>query len=241
MTKKFENQYCIHCLGYFEELTDDHIFPKSWYPDSTPENTEKWVAPACFECNNRLGKIEEEAYKKFALSVSKNDIAASGVSEKVTRLYNPSLAKNEKDKRRKEANIRKIIPDLLYTDKMPKAIMKNCGPKKDESSKLYLVYVPFQLINPFAEKLIRGLEFKFRNKLVDPNIRRTQITYVPEEVNNVASAEMQELNDILNRDGIKVDRGPGFVVRHAIDKYDTSLYHITIWGKIEIWGDVSNK
>jgi len=241
MTKKFANQYCVHCLKYFEELTEDHIFPKSWYPDSTPQNIEKWVVPACFECNNKLGRIEEEVYKKIAPTMSYKDIASVSIPEKAIRLYNPSLAKDEEGKRCKEANIRKIIPDLLYTDEMPKAIMKNCGPKEGESGKLYLVHVSFVLLNPFAEKVIRGLEFKFRNKLIDPNIREIKIIHPSVEIDNIAPTEMQELNNILNTNGIKIDRGPGFIVRHVIDKYDTSLYHITIWGKIEIWGDVSNK
>ena len=78
-------------MGFFHDLTRDHIFPESWFPSSTLKGIEKWVAPACFACNNKLGKIEEESYKKLALSVNKDDIAASGVSEKVSRLYNPTI------------------------------------------------------------------------------------------------------------------------------------------------------
>jgi len=241
MSKKFTNQYCVHCLGYFEDLTEDHIFPESWYPDSTPQNMEKWVAPACFVCNNKLGKIEEETYKKLALSLNGNDIAASGVSEKANRLYNPFSAKDERDKRRREANIRKIIPDLIYTDKMPRGLMKNCGPIEGESGKLLLVHISIQeLLNPIAEKMIRGLEFKFRDKLIDLNIRKITIIHSPEEIDNFAPLEMEKLNNVLKKNGVKIDRGPGFIVRHAIDIYGTSLYHTTIWGKIEMWGVVSD-
>ncbi len=242
MSRKFVNQHCVHCLGYFNDLTEDHIFPESWYPDSTPQNVEKWTSPACFSCNNKLGKIEEETYKKLALSLSGNDTATSGVSEKVSRLYNPSLAKDERDKGRKESNIRNIIPDLMYTDEMPKNIMKNCGPKvNDFGKKLLLVHVPKELLDPFAEKLVRGLEFKFRNKLIDQSIKKIEKIYSIVGIENIASSEIQKLNNILNTNGIKIDRGPGFIVRYAIDIYDTSLYHVIIWGKIEIWCSVSNK
>lgn len=242
MSKKFINQYCVHCLGYFEDLPEDHIFPESWYPDSTPQNMEKWVAPACFGCNNKLGRIEDETYKKLALCLSGNEIAASGVSVKANLLYKPSLAKDKRDKGRKEANIRKLIPDLMYTDKMPKGLMKNCGPKEGDSEKLLLVHISIlELLDPFAKKVIRGLEFKFRNKLIDRNVRKITIIHPVVGIENIASSEMLELNNILNKNGVKVDRGPGFVVRHAIDIHGTSLYHVIIWGKVEMWGSVSGE
>lgn len=241
MTKRFVNQYCIHCLKYFENLTRDHIFPESWYPDSTPQNEEKWVAPSCLNCNNKLGKIEEDAYKKLALSVSKDDIAMSGVPEKLARLYNPLTAKDERDKNRKISNIKKIIPDIIRPDNIPiNAFMKNCGSKEGDTGKSYAIYVPFQILNSFADKVIRGLEFKIRNKLIDSDIRKIECVYSSVGIENIASTQIRELSNILNTNGIKVDRGPGFVVRHAVE-FDTSLYHITIWGKIEIWGSVSNK
>ena len=42
MTKKFTNLHCIYCLGYFENLTKDHVFPESWFPDSTPKGKVVW-------------------------------------------------------------------------------------------------------------------------------------------------------------------------------------------------------
>ena len=64
---KFVKQKCIHCLRFCEYLTEDHILPESWYPNNTPANIEKWVAPACNKCNSELGKIEEERVKQQAL------------------------------------------------------------------------------------------------------------------------------------------------------------------------------
>ncbi|MCK4539746.1 hypothetical protein KAU09_01165 [Candidatus Parcubacteria bacterium] len=241
MTKKFSNQYCIYCLKYFDDLTKDHIFPESWYPNSTPNNKEKWVAPACFDCNNKLGKIEEETYKKLAISVTKNDIAASGVSEKASRLYNPNTAKDKKSKTRKISNIKKIIPDVYPADKIPiNAFMKNCGLKENELNQKLAVNISFELLDSFAEKIIRGLEFKFRDKLINQEHRKIDIIHPPIGIDQIAPNEIKELNNILNQDGAKADCGPGFKIRYVVDIYNTSLYHIIIWGKIEIWGNVYN-
>jgi len=45
MAKKFPQGRCIHCLEEFSSLTSDHVFPDSWYPETTPDNLEKWQMP----------------------------------------------------------------------------------------------------------------------------------------------------------------------------------------------------
>lgn len=240
MPKKLIDQHCVHCLDYFEELTKDHIFPKSWYPDSTPQNIEKWVVPACLECNNKLGKIEDEAYKKLAACTENSDIAASGVSEKVIRLYDPRSAKNEKDRKRKEANIKKILTDLIYTDKIPKNLLKNFGPSASNSTfnRFMLVNISIpRLLDPITEKIVRGLEFKLMGQLINTD-RNIKTIHLPDST-EVIALELSKLNNILERNGAKVDRGPGFIVRYAKDIYGSTLYHIKIWGKWEIWAAVS--
>lgn len=237
MSKKFLNQYCVYCLNYFEELTEDHIFPRAWYPDSTPKDIEKWVAPACFKCNNKLGKIEEEIYKKLAICTNSNDIAASGISEKAVHLYDLSSATNERDKKRKEANLKKILPSLMYTDKMPKGLLKNFGPVKNTPHKSTLIHVSIpKLLNPITEKIVRGLEFKLMGKLINTN-RKIKTIHLPDSA-EVVALELAQLNNVLEKSGVKVNRGPGFIVRYAKDIYGSMLYHITIWGKWEIWAAV---
>src|SRR4030065_14138 len=51
---------CIYCLKYFDSITMDHVFPKSWYLKSVPKNIEKWKVPSCARCNNIYSKLEEK-------------------------------------------------------------------------------------------------------------------------------------------------------------------------------------
>jgi hypothetical protein len=60
---------CVHCLKDNVELTEDHMFPKAWYPDTTAENLEKWKIPSCLECNQRLGKLERDLIGRLALTL----------------------------------------------------------------------------------------------------------------------------------------------------------------------------
>jgi hypothetical protein len=42
------------------------------YPDTTPENLEKWQIPSCLECNQRLGKLENDLIGRIALTLDAN-------------------------------------------------------------------------------------------------------------------------------------------------------------------------
>ena len=74
---------CVHCLKDIDEMTDDHLFPVSWYPKSTPENLAKWKFPSCKECNSNLGKIEEDLLWRLGLTIDPADARSSGIAEKV--------------------------------------------------------------------------------------------------------------------------------------------------------------
>jgi hypothetical protein len=76
---------CVHCLGYFNDLTWDHVLPVSWYPD-IPSDLEKWAAPSCVSCNKKLGRIEEELLIKLGLCLDPRDKHSLGIPEK-----NPSI------------------------------------------------------------------------------------------------------------------------------------------------------
>lgn len=240
MSKKFKNQNCIYCLDHFKKLTKDHIFPRSWYPKSTPQDMEKWVVPACFECNNRLGKIEDEAYKKLAICIGSSNIAASGISEKAIRLYDLQSAKNKKDRRRREANLKKIIPDLMYTHKISNGFLKNFGPLNNNPNESISVRISMaELLDPIAKKIVRGLEFKLIGKLIN-NDKNIAIIHLTDSI-EVIPSELTQLNNILEKSGTKTDRGPGFVVRYVKDIHASMVYHITIWGKWEIWASAPGK
>ena len=66
--KKLGPGKCVHCLKDVEERNSDHVFPESWYPDSTPPNLEKWQIPSCIPCNSEYGKLEQDFCRKGAVA-----------------------------------------------------------------------------------------------------------------------------------------------------------------------------
>src|SRR4051812_38706332 len=49
---------CAYC-GSAPAVDDEHVFPRSWYPDTTPSTVKRVTVPACRSCNVRFKAIEE--------------------------------------------------------------------------------------------------------------------------------------------------------------------------------------
>ena len=105
---------CIHCLKTSNNITDDHVLPKSWYPENTPKEIEKWTAPACQRCNADLGKLEEDLKIKLALCLNPEDPDLRSITQDVIRALNPKKGRDPKDsaasmKKRKESGTQAVL------------------------------------------------------------------------------------------------------------------------------------
>jgi 5-methylcytosine-specific restriction endonuclease McrA len=76
---------CVHCLRETDATTKDHVFPSSWYPDSTPETVQRWTVPSCTDCNTFLGKLETDLLVRLALCLEPASASAAGISSKALR------------------------------------------------------------------------------------------------------------------------------------------------------------
>lgn len=85
MTRRPPPGKCVHCLAEPVLRTWDHVFPKSWYPTSTPANLEKWKIPACETCNREYGTLEHDLMLKIGLCLDPDTQESAGIVEKVLR------------------------------------------------------------------------------------------------------------------------------------------------------------
>src|ERR1035437_6096748 len=67
MSKKSPKGGCVHCLRFTDDITRDHVFPDSWYPESTPATVQRWTVPCCQPCNKELGVVESDLLVRLAL------------------------------------------------------------------------------------------------------------------------------------------------------------------------------
>ena len=77
---------CIHCLRLTESPEADHVFPDSWYPDSTPPTVPS--AGPHQATQNATGSTASSNYDlliRLVLSTDPNSDAASGLAARVFR------------------------------------------------------------------------------------------------------------------------------------------------------------
>jgi hypothetical protein len=73
---KRDQKRCVHCGQVLAEETRDHVFPKSWYPETATGEIQRWTVPSCDACNNKLGGIEKVVFNRLALCVDPRKAAS---------------------------------------------------------------------------------------------------------------------------------------------------------------------
>ncbi len=228
---------CIHCLNEFESLTWDHVFPESWYPETTKVNLEKWKIPSCAPCNEEYGRIEEDLLIKLGLCLDPKENKSSGIVQKVLRSLNPQYGKNKRDKQIRQAKRSKILKNALFGDNIPEegrypGFEKQLGNGKAE--KMAVLISP-DYIRKLAEKIVRGITYLDRNEFIDD----------PYIIDFVALLEdgNDDIHELLNKHGSITERQPGIYIKKAVAEDDnmSSIFYIEIWGRFKMYAYVTNK
>jgi hypothetical protein len=222
---------CVHCLKDDVELTSDHMFPKSWYPDTTAENLEKWTIPSCLECNQRHGKLERDLIGRVALSLDANNPASKGLAEKALRAINPAAAKNEGDAAARDARAKKLLGEMFKGEQIKgKNVVPGLGERWNRPIEQQLaIKIPEESFPAITEKIVRGLVYREDDAFIEP----------PQEILCQLATEegLDDVKALLIEHGKEFKREPGLVIRRAeLDGGD--LYEITFWDQFKTYATV---
>ena len=234
MSKRPSPGPCTYCLREGHR-TWDHVLPVSWYPDSTPADIEKWKVPACFACNNRLGKAESEVLVRLALCLDPNDNKSKGIAQRALRSLNPRFAKNENDKRARDRKRRQILKEVadLGPDPTSDRLFPGFGVQPDYGpGPHHATLLSEHHLTAVSDKIVRGLTF-IREGIPLP-LEYSLGTYFPREYDD---------NPVLlmfARVGGSLTRGPGFLVKYGVLSEDrlAGIYMVEIWGRLRIYASV---
>ena len=170
MAKNIDNKKCIHCLTIPDEITFDHVIPKSWYSAVHSKSVYKPKAPSCLKCNQGLGKQEKIVSHLMWACMPEEHPLRSELSEKFFRACGitpngellPGLTDRERNIRKlyakklfllaKSSNgfdEKNIFPGFGYHAGYPKNIQKIVQINSDLMSSILNV----------ASKVVRGFEY----------------------------------------------------------------------------------
>lgn len=222
---------CVHCLKEGVERNWDHVFPQSWYPDTTPADMEKWQIPSCIACNDRYGKLERDLIGRLGLALDAGNPASAGLAEKALRAINPEAAKNEGDAAARDARAKKILRETYKGEDLKE---KNAVPGLEERWDRPLeeqlgIRIPEESLPAMTEKIIRGITFREDGVFIEPDEKI--------EFFLVNDADVKEVKEMLDRAGKEFKREPGLVVRRARSA-GGDLYEITFWDQFKTYATV---
>lgn len=233
MAKRPDPGICTYCLGSFDRLTWDHVLPLSWYPDSTPDDLEKWKVPACIECNRRLGRIEEELLLRIGLCLEPSSISSLGISHKALRAVSPHYAKNERDRRIREQKRKKLLGEVKHFEDPPEeGLLPHFGPLPWlQYDGYHAVLIPEASLKSYTEKLVRGMSLILDGRMLDIDYE-IDLHVIREDGDREVLGLFEGRSNLYHR-------GLGFIVRRMVREDDRAwMYAFEIWGRLKFYSVV---
>ncbi len=234
MAKKLGPGKCVHCLKDVEERNSDHVFPESWYPDSTPLDLEKWQIPSCISCNEAYGRLEQDFLVRVGLCLDPHDPASKSIVEKAVRSLKPAAARNARDAQHRLGKGKRILAQALHGDKIPDhGVFLGLDDRwADIPSERTAILIPKQSFERITEKIVRGIFYIEDGIFIEP----------PYIIDFFASAEDDNSpwQQALERWGKVYERPPGIVVRRAVaEDRVSSIFEMTFWKQFKTYAAVS--
>lgn len=229
MAKRPKPGKCVHCLHDPVERNWDHVFPESWYPDTTPQNLYKWQIPSCIRCNRELGKIEDEFLVRVGLCLDPSAPASRSIVKKALRAMNPNAACNQADREARASLARRVAGNLLEGANIPDTGVYPTLSEKwgRPPSQRMAVQIPADSFRRLTEKIVRGIFYLEDKKFIEPPYRVLFFA--------VGDAAAQPIRELLNRAGVTYAREPGITVKRAVVPDDrlSSIFEIEFWGQFK--------
>jgi hypothetical protein len=237
MPKKFGPGKCIHCLKDVAERNSDHVFPESWYPDSTPPDVEKWQIPSCIPCNSDYGKVERDFLIKVGLCLDPYDPASASIVQKALRSLKPDAAHNQRDAQHRLYKRQRILEQALHGEQIPDhGGYPGLGARWPEiPGERTAILIPKEYFERITEKIVRGIYYIEDNIFIMPPY---VIDFFALPDDDTAS-----WHDAFDRWGKTYSREPGVLVRRAIaqDVGISSVFEITFWKQFKMFASVTKE
>jgi hypothetical protein len=228
---------CVHCLAEVAERDWDHVFPISWYPDTTPPDLEKWKIPSCLPCNHGYSKIEGDFRDRVGLCLDPDNPASQSIVEAAMRSIDAEQGRDPSDAQKRLIRARKLMSQTLHGAQIQEENLYPGMPRHEDvpAEDRVDMLIPTDYFPRMVHKIVRGMFYIHEHKFIEP----PYVTdfYLPIEANAIP------FEQLLNEFGTTYDRGPGLVVQRAVttDKEFTSLFKMTFWEQISLYATVTRE
>jgi hypothetical protein len=228
---------CVHCLKDAVERNWDHVFPLSWYPDSTPPNIEKWKIPSCVPCNSEYGRIESDFLSRVGLCLDPNNIASRGIVQSTLRSMDARAGRDARDSQRRMEKARRLWSETLQEGQFPQnsvypRIASRTAIPTDERVGMP---IPVEYFTLMTVKVVRGIFFVEEQRFIEPPYAIEHYAFDEEEA--------RPFEETLAKFGAIYAREPGLIVHRAVAVDDglSALMKITFWKQLTMYATVTRE
>jgi len=223
---------CVHCSKWNDNLTWDHVLPKSWYPDTTPPDLEKWKFPSCERCNNEFSELERDLFIRIGLCLDRNRPECRGIVEKVLRTLNPDSTNDLKEKEIRLKLKNKYLSEIEKVEHVPaQGVLPSFGKIPGTYyPELRQIKISQESLKKFTRKLVRGITWVEEKRIIKKD--RDINTFV------LNDQDAQEIYGRFFSRGNAYYRGPGWTIWRCSVPEDSrySLILTEIWGRFRLYG-----
>ncbi|MEK6869162.1 MAG: hypothetical protein AABX63_01715 [Nanoarchaeota archaeon] len=181
--------------------------------------------------------MEEDLLVRLGLCIDPKDYKSAGISEKALRALNPDFAKNNKDRRLREAKRNKILREAWQGDQIPREGM---FPNFDKptgwtSEPPVAIGIRADSVDKLAVKIVKGITYLEDGKVIKEPYRVQSFV--------LKDGDAQPIIFALLKFGKIYAREPGITVFRAVanDDPNTAVCSIEIWGRIKLYAHVGTK
>jgi hypothetical protein len=221
---------CVHCTKQYETLTWDHVFPKSWYPTTTPQNLEKWKIPAWLKCNHEYGQLEDDLLTAFALCLDPDHPDTADIVARGLRAMDPRSGRDGKDKKKRAARRARVLTQLIDRENVPwESVVPNFGPGRLDDGMTGAVRIRAEYLRRLSEKIVRGIAYLQDRIVISPPYH---VRFSLLQDNDGA-----HIVELAKKFGVIHSREPGIEVLRAVTPEDgiSSINVITIWKRLKMY------
>ncbi len=219
---------CVYC-GATAKCEAEHVFPRSWYPSTTPSHVQRLTVPSCGPCNDRWQGIETEFARDLLFGIRPNEPEVAGVHQRLTKAWQAATGKTTRERRIRAGNALKMYRTMQWVAPVPghpRATLRTPGG-------LYVRASPARRIEPqlrkaLAEKFVRGLHYHETGEILS-GVRVHRTFLVLDE--RLEDSDLAEVWTALQQLPINDSLGPGFWYRRHIQG-ERSFWAFRIWGQI---------
>jgi hypothetical protein len=150
---------CVHCLAEVAERDWDHVFPISWYPDTTPPDLEKWKIPSCLPCNHGYSKIEGDFRDRVGLCLDPDNPASQSIVEAAMRSIDAEQGRDPSDAQKRLIRARKLMSQTLHGAQIQQENLYPGMPRHEDvpAEDRVGMLIPADYFPRMVHKIVRGM------------------------------------------------------------------------------------